>query len=332
MKCLKFSALVVLLTGLFAAHAQTTAGNRRGVVLNVVAMDSAGNPVPDLSASDFAVFDNGSPQQIASLRVNQSDKPHPLVVLIDLVNSSEDSRGAVWNAVKTSLAGMRSTGPVYLYLLAEDGSLYAVHALPPAAVAQETADDSWMENIGPLMDAAMKKVSQLRPEDFRASSQVSLQVRFKATYSALDQMRALMTVLSGPKELLWVTYGIPSAIRMADRDWFDGVPFLRQLGARFVQSETTVYTADPGMNLATGILNRDSLDILTGATGGRAFATVDLTRAIRQIQAAARLNYTIDYQPSAKNWDGKYHKLRVTIDRKGVHLQTELGYFAVLGS
>src|ERR1017187_7063703 len=198
---------LLLAAGGFTANAQTSASNQRAVLLNVVAVDSAGNPVPDLKASEFAVFDNGSPRQIASVRLNQSDKPGPLVVLFD-----------------------------------------------------------------PLMDSAMQKVSQVKPVDFRAVSGISLQSRFTATYRALDDMRALMAALHGPKGLLWVTYGIPSTIHLADRTWFDGVPFLRQMGARFVQSETTVYTADPGISLQTGILNRDSLDILTGATGGRVFS------------------------------------------------------------
>ena len=117
-----------------------------------------------------------------------------------------------------------------------------------------------------------------------------------------------------------------------DHSWFYGTPPLRVLGARFVQSGITVYSADPGMNLDRGILNRDSLDVLTGATGGRAFSTIDLNRAIDQIEAAARTNYSIEYQPVATNWDGKYHKLHVTVARKGVRLQTELGYYAVTGS
>lgn len=323
---------LLLAAGGFTANAQTSASNQRAVLLNVVAADSAGNPVPDLKTSEFAVFDNGSPGQIASVRLNQSDKPGPLVVLFDLMNSGESSRGVVWNAVKTSLAHFPSTGPLYLYLLVEDGSLYPVHALPGAPVAQAAVDASWVKDIGPLMDAAMQKVSQVRPVDFRAVSGISLQSRFTATYRALDDMRALMAALHGPKGLLWVTYGIPSTIHLADRTWFDGVPFLRQMGARFVRSETTVYTADPGISLQAGILNRDSLDILTGATGGRVFSTIDLNRAIAQIEADARTNYSLDYQPPAKNWDGKYHKLRVTVARKGVRLQTELGYYAVSGS
>jgi VWFA-related protein len=313
------------------AHAQTSASDPRPVRLNLIAVDSAGEPVPDLTASEFALSDNGSPQQIVSLRLNQSVRLGPVVVLFDLLNSDESSRGAIWNAIKTPLAHVQSTGPLYLYLLVEDGSLYPVHGLP-AVAAQGAADASWVKDAGPLLDAAMQKVSQLKPLEFRAISPTSLQARFKATYLALDDMRARMAAWRGPKELLWITSGIPSTIHLADRTWFDGVPFLRQIGARFVRSDTTVYTADPGINLERGMLNRDALDILTGATGGRAFSTIDLNRAIAKMEAGARADYSVEYQPAANNWDGKYHKLRVTVARKGVHLQTEPGYYAVSGS
>ena len=36
------------------------------------------------------------------------------------------------------------------------------------------------------------------------------------------------------------------------------------------------------MNLERGMLNRDSLKILTGSTGSRAFPTIDLNQAITQ--------------------------------------------------
>lgn len=328
------TALLLAASG-FTVLAQTSATNQRPIRLNVVAVDSAGRPVADLTASDFAVSDNGSKQQIVSVRLNQSDKPRPVVILFDLMNSSEASRGPVWNALKTSLAHTSFEGPLYLYLLTEDGSLYAVHALPGgpgAAGAADAPDASWTKDIGPMMDAAMRKVTQLRPQDFRKGSVIGPQSHFSATYRALDDLRALMAASPGPQELLWITYGIPSTIQFVDHSWFDGVPVLRELGERFVQSGVTVYTADPGMNLERGILSRDSLDVLTGATGGHAFSTIDLTRALDQIETEGRTNYSIEYQPVAANGDGKYHKLRVTVDRKGVRLQTESGYYAVTGS
>ena len=120
--------------------------------------------------------------------------------------------------------------------------------------------------------------------------------------------------------------------RWSDDDGISLLPYLRELGARFVRSETTVYTADPGTSLQRGLLDRDALDVLTGATGGCAFSTVDLKHQVARIEADARTNYSIEYQPPAQNWDGKYHKLRVKVARKGVHLKTEAGYNAVLGS
>jgi len=312
-------AAILLTAGAFTAMAQPSPSKL--VTLNVVALDSTGKPVKDLTASDISVFDNNSPQKIVNLRLNQSDGPRALVVLFDLMNSSENSRGAVWEAMKTSLAHTPASDSLYLYLLVEDGSLYPVHPLSAAP------GEPWTEDAVALLDVAMNKVNQLKPVELRFNPSV----HFNTTVRALDDIRAEMAALHGPKELLWVTYGIPSSIRYAG-GWFDGALILQQLGARFVQSEIAVYTADPGMNLERGMLNRDSLDILTGATGGRTFSTIDLNQAITQAEADARTNYTLEYQPPAKNWDGKYHKLRVSSDRKGIRIQSQHGYFAVLGS
>jgi len=325
----RLAAALLLAAGVFALQAQQSTGR---VALRVVALDSAGNPVPDLKAADFAVLDNGSPQNIVSLHLNQSDQPRPLVILFDLLNSNFSSRGEIWNIMKTSMSRLPTSGSLYLYLLVEDGSLYAVHGLPAGPAAQGASGASWARNIGPLLDTAMHATSRMRPQDLRRSSPIGVPERFKVTWGALEDMRAHLASVHGPKELLWVTYGFPSAIHLVGGDWWDGVPMLRQLGARFVQSEIAVYTADPGMDLERGVLNRNSLDILTGATGGRTFGTVDLTKAITQAEADARTNYSLEYQPPAGNWDGKYHKLRVTVARKGIHLQTEEGYYALSGS
>ncbi len=317
------AAALLLVAGGFTLQAQPPAGK---VTLNVVALDGSGTPVPDLTAADFAVFDNGVRQSVVSLRLNQSAGPPPLVILFDLLNSHLASRGIVWNVMKQSLARLSGAGPLYLYLLAEDGSLYPVHGLKDAPTS------AWTRQAGPLLDAAMRKATQVRPLELAATGMDSLPAAFNTTVNALEAMRARMTVLPGAKELLWVTYGTPSSIYYPDRGWYDGGPFLRQLGARFVQSNIAVYTADPGIVLERGMLKRDSLDILTGATGGRVFSSINLDQAIARVEIDARANYSLAYRPAAGNWDGKYHKLRVTVARKGIHLQNKRGYFAVVGS
>jgi hypothetical protein len=180
-----------------------------------------------LTASDISVFDNNSHQKIVNLRLNQTDGPRALVVLFDLMNSIENSRGAVWDAMKKSLAHMPASDPL--------------SAAPT---------EPWTEDAVALLDVAMNMVNQLKPVDLRFNPPM----RFNTTVRALDDMRAEMAALHGAKELLWATYGSPSSIRYA-AGWFDGAPILQQLGARFVQSKITVYTADPGMNLERGMLN-----------------------------------------------------------------------------
>ena len=212
-------------------------------------------------------------------------EPRAVVILFDLLNSTLNSRGAVWNAMKTSLAHLPETGSLYLYLLVEDGSLYPVHGLERAEIAAEGDAPLWPNQIGPLLDAAMRKVAGAKPLEERFSPPA----RFNTTCHALDDMRARMTSVAGPKQLLWVTYGIPSTMVFADRTTFDGGLTLRQIGGLFVKSEIKVYTTDPGISVQNGVLNRDSLDIFTGATGGHTFSTIDLNRALSQMKSEARV-------------------------------------------
>jgi len=106
MTSLRWSA-VLCLSAAFALQAQPPA---RNVDLRVVAVDSADQPVLDLTASDFKVYDNGSPQKIVSVHLNQTDGPSALVILFDLLNSSFSSRGEVWGIMKRSLAHRPSSG------------------------------------------------------------------------------------------------------------------------------------------------------------------------------------------------------------------------------
>src|SRR5579862_1048350 len=258
MKFLTGISAVLLIASCFTLQAQQPT---KRVALQVVALDSAGQAVPDLTASDFKVYDNGSQQQIVSVRMNKTGRPSALVVLFDLLNTNFSSRGEIWDIMKTSVSRLPADVPLYLYLLVEDGSLYAVHGLPAPGTAQ-TIDDSWVKNIKPLLDTAMQQTVQLRPQDLRNTSPIGLTSRFDTTLKALDEMRSRMDGLQGPKELLWVTYGFPSSIRLAGTGWWDGGPTLRQIGMRFVESGVTLYTADPGLNLEHGVLNRDKLDIL----------------------------------------------------------------------
>src|ERR1035438_2141395 len=79
------------------------------VELKVVATDHAGHPVTDLQPSDLRVIDDGSPQSITSLRLDQSPTAPAVVILLDLMDLSFQQRNAELNQMRESLAGAEAT-------------------------------------------------------------------------------------------------------------------------------------------------------------------------------------------------------------------------------
>jgi len=53
---------------------------------------------------------------------------------------------------------------------------------------------------------------------------------------------------------------------------------------------------------------------------------MDVGSAIQEARNDARASYTLGFNP--QNWDGKYHKVRVSCTRRGVHVLAPDGYYA----
>jgi VWFA-related protein len=69
---------------------------------------------------------------------------------------------------------------------------------------------------------------------------------------------------------------------------------------------------------------------LAERTGGRAFYNSnDLAGAFRRAADDSRLTYVLGYYPSDDNWDGKFRKTRVEVERPDVKLHYRRGYFAL---
>lgn len=64
-------------------------------------------------------------------------------------------------------------------------------------------------------------------------------------------------------------------------------------------------------------------------TGGRAFLrTNDLEKAIREGLSDGATYYTLGYYPEDKNWNGKFRRIAVKVERQGIKLRFRQGYFA----
>ncbi len=64
-------------------------------------------------------------------------------------------------------------------------------------------------------------------------------------------------------------------------------------------------------------------------TGGEAFSnTNDLKTAFARVFEAGSNYYTLAYAPTDRKWNGAYRHIKVTVDRKNIHLAYRTGYYA----
>ncbi|MGB9893286.1 MAG: VWA domain-containing protein, partial [Candidatus Saccharicenans sp.] len=71
----------------------------------------------------------------------------------------------------------------------------------------------------------------------------------------------------------------------------------------------------------------DSLRILAAQTGGRYYAsTVDPEEAMSEISDLTRSYYVLGFKVDER-WDGKFHKIKVKLNKKGYNLYAQGGYF-----
>jgi len=323
----------------------------RLVSLNVVAVDSQGQPVTDLTQEEFQVVDDGKRQQTVFFRHLDSKPPqvrtpepgefsnggranarHVTLILFDLLNEHFDTRALTANQIVEQLGDIENADDLYLYLLTLDGRLFAVHGLNGTETGRPQDGGPWTRQIKPLLDQALRTVQTIRPID-----SADVNVRLGLTFDALQQIAAPLAAFPGRKNIVWVTDGVP--ISLGSRSSYTGEPIdftpqLRQLSEWFDRSGVTIYPvrqvmlgSPDGMG-GTGDGALDFLNTLSGLTGGRPNGSKDVGMAVKQAMRDLRSSYQIGYFPPEKNWNNKFHNLRVTCTRKGVRVQARTGYYA----
>lgn len=324
------------------------------IKLNVVAVDARGQSVVDLTRDDFQVYDAGKLQRIASFHRNDVKPLHVLprgpdeisnragtpltratVILLDLLNAQFDDRAYAAGQLIPALQHVEASESLFFYILAMNGSLYPVHALPDPDTPARAAARPWTDEVKPLVDEAARKLFTLRPMNLLVDERVRM------TYDALETLAARIGETPGRKSIIWISHGMPISIggRAGAFDEIDYTPLLQRLTSTLDRANVAVYPvrlpgslAPAAANTAgAGMASTETLEQFAGLTGGHAFGTVDIPGALAQAANDARMSYLLAFEPGLDKWDGKYHKLRVTCSRKGVRLQTKQGYYAFAG-
>jgi VWFA-related protein len=84
-------------------------------------------------------------------------------------------------------------------------------------------------------------------------------------------------------------------------------------------------------NASVAAMNSHStMNSVAEQTGGKAFYnTNDLNKAVRDSMEDGSTYYTLGYYPENKNWDGRFRRISVKVNRPGVKLHYRQGFYAV---
>jgi VWFA-related protein len=306
-------------------EAQTPQPESNLIFLSVIAVDAHGDPVTDLTSSDFQIAEEGKLQKIsffrhrdekpepaASLKPNQFSNrvrgapTHATVVLFDLLNETVGERGKASSELIRFLQPLDAANDLYLYLLTTDKGVYPVRGLADANLAESA--EPWTAQIKPLLDAAMRQAVNIRPPNSFRPSQA-----FQFPYEALNTLAVELSRIPGRKNIVWITGGGGGGMLMLGG--------FRQYAEYLGQSGVAIYP------VPQTLIDLD-LDEFAGLTGGRANQGKEIGAAIKEARNDLLTSYQIGYFPPRPNRVDEFHKLRITCNRKGVRIQARTGYYA----
>ena len=302
--------------------------------MEIVALNSSGEPATDLLSSDLQLFDDGSIQTIAFCRNNGKRAPQPAtlaphefsnqtvstlqfptVILVDLLNLRTLSASRSAEQIVRSLDRLQSTENFYIYLLGCDRTVEPVRPVPKSESDLRVLEP-WTKSVGATLDRAIRNAAGTSPPD-------ELRVRIRTTLQALMRIANEMSAIPGRKNIIWLTSGVASAY-----GWVDFLPWLREVAGILNQGRIAMYSIDRfPLNADTNPnVSLDTPRQLSALTGGRSYRGDHIEDAIAQTAVDVRASYLIGYYP--QRWDGKYHKIRINCVRKGVRIHAMEGYYA----
>jgi VWFA-related protein len=314
------------------------AQSRTLVKLNLVATDSKGAPVTDLSAKDIVVREDGAVHPLVFFRfaggrpamsqtgtnefANRSGPP-VTVILLDRWNQRELTLATAWQDIATALGHYENVDRLYLYFLGNQADLVPVQPLPGPEADLRMPPPLSATALIARFNQTVRSLTGLRD-----MANVDPMDRAERTLQALHIV-SQMGNIAGPKSLVWVTHGFPIQFLNMSQQLLDYTQPLLGAAAAAVQSQVSIYTvdqSDEGAGADPAGLARQTLELISEQTGGRWFTSGRTADALAAVSNDTRGMYQLAYLPQATAKKSKDHKLRVESLRKGVRLLARAGF------
>ena len=343
------------------AATPTISVTSREVLLDVSVTDASGRPVTGLTPADFTISEEGALQSIKRLEEHQ---PMPAADVARITppalppnTFSNFTPMANTNASTVILLDALDTPLVAQQYLREQLIAYLKTMQPGASIAIFQLADNIRLIQGFTSDQkallAAAESNRDMPSLFRpvGGNRVEYrESRHQLVRDAMQMMGRYLAGFPGRKSLIWFTGDLPvytgqnplsligSGHAYPFKDTFNVVgespDDLGSLADEQTLSRVAVYPVDARGLEGGALLARMSKDIynletVADATGGKSFFNTNgFKEIIAEVVSSSSNYYTISYAPGNQKWDGQFRKIKVTVDRPGVHVQHREGYYA----
>ena len=267
------------------------------------------NLITDLDQTDFKVYEDDLPQKI-SFFGRETNLPLRIAVLLDTSNSIRPRLKFEQEAAIDFLSNVIRRGTDQAFLMTFDNEPEVIQDYTDNVDVLSRAIESQRAGGGTaLRDAIYSATAKLAKAPLPPPPEL--------------QVRRVMVVISDGDD------------NLSDRSKTETVESVeRGEVAIYAISTSTdwlaVDTDQPKKYLKTP--GDQVLEQFAETSGGRVFFPYkvdDLEESFQDIGAELRSQYFVAYAPSNPDFNGRYRKIRVEVDRKGLVVRTRKGYYAV---
>jgi VWFA-related protein len=313
------------------------------IQLDVVVTDAAGTPVTGLDPWDFSLLDNDKPRKILTFRAfnNTTVKPDPpaeVILLIDMANLPFTQVAFVRQQVEDFLHedGGHLKQPVLLIVLTSGG----IRVMPRPSVDGDA--------LAGVVQKLSGNISTINP----AMGGEGLLERFQLSVRQLATIADNEARRPGRKLLVWIGPGWPMLNRPSDtyseRSQRRTFANIVELSTRLREARMVLYSVQPEDPSNGGgrydLLYQEfmkpvsspkqaqpgnmGLKVLATQTGGAILGpNNDLAGQMNRCVSDANVFYRISFDPAHAEHADEYHALKLLVDKPGLAVRTNLGYY-----
>lgn len=323
------------------------------VILDVIALDDQGRTVTDLKQDDFTVREDGQPQKLIDFsfqRPSTTMQVPPKLAANVVSNVPQFTWASSWNIVLLDAINTDFSNRAY----AQDMLIKYFEKKPviePTAVFALEGKLTLLHDFSTDAKALQDVLIHYKPKGpvhladvYTAASAFSTRGSFQTSDQGIDVSLTAMLHLAhalanypGRKNLIWVSDGFPlnlyPDVQMGSGTFAitDRTLVVEKITDALMKAQVAVYPIDAsGVTINDRFSDRTAMVSVAERTGGKTFYNRnDIDLGVRTSIEDGSTFYNMQYYPQNKNWDNKFRKIEVKVNRPHVHLQYRKGYYAV---